>query len=94
MTPLFPSAFEEVIFWFVFLFGIAMSSLIEERGARQSRKSQKATGDKSTSLALNTATFFSLVAAILLGYARVTALPSWLFYPGLAMYLFGIAYAS
>jgi len=94
MTPLFSSAFEEVIFWFVFLFGMVVSSLIEERGARQSVKSQKATGDKSTLFVLNMATFFSLVAGILLGYARVAELPRWTFLAGLAMYLFGIAYAS
>jgi len=94
MPPLFPSAFEEVIFWFVFLFGIGMSSLIEERGARQSMKSQKATGDKSTLLLLNVATFFSLVVGILVGYARVAELPRWTFLPGLAIFLFGIAYAS
>lgn len=94
MTPLFPSASEEVIFWFVFLSGMAMSSLIEERGARQSVKSQKATGDKSTLPVLNMATFFSIVAAILLGYARVAELPRWTFLAGLAIYLFGIAYAS
>jgi protein-S-isoprenylcysteine O-methyltransferase Ste14 len=93
MAPLFPSAFEGVIFWFVFLFGMAVSSIIEERGAQQSLKSRKANGDKSTLPALNTATFFSLAASILLGYARVIELPRWSFLLGLAMYLFGIAYA-
>jgi protein-S-isoprenylcysteine O-methyltransferase Ste14 len=94
MSPLFPSAFEEVTFWFVFLFGMALSYLIEERGARQSLKSQRVAGDKGTLFLLNVATFFSLGAGILLGYARVTEFPSWLFWPGLAMYLLGIAYAN
>jgi len=57
-------------------------------------KSQKATGDKSTLLLLNVATFFSLVVGILVGYARVAELPRWTFLPGLAIFLFGIAYAS
>ena len=94
MTQLFPSAFEEIFFWAVFLFGMAVSSLIEDRGARQSKKSQKATGDKNTSLVLNMAIFVSFVSAMLFGYARIAPLESWLFYPGLATYLFGIAYAS
>ena len=94
MTQLYPSAFEMIVFWGIFLFGIAISYVIEGRGARQSKKAQKATGDKNTSLVLNISTFFSLVVAMLLGYARIAALPSLLFYPGLATYLFGVAYAS
>ena len=94
MTQLFPSSLEEIVFWGAFLFGMAISSIIEDSGARQAKKSQKTTGDKSTSLVLNAVTFFSLASAVLLGYARIAVLPSWLFYPGLATYLFGIAYAN
>ena len=94
MAQLFASAFEEVVFWVVFFLGIAISSVIEDIGARQSKKSQKVTGDKNTSLVLNMALFFSFAAAVLFGYARIAGLPSLLFYPGLATYVFGIAYAS
>lgn len=94
MTPVFSSALEEIVFWVVFLFGMAASAIIDENGVQQAKKSQKATGDKNTVLLLNVVTFASLTAAVLLGYTRIGALPSFLFYPGLLVYVLGIAYAN
>lgn len=94
MTPLFPSAFEEFVFWAVFLSGILVASLIEGKGARQSRSSQKRVTDKGTYLVANFALLSSLAIAIILGYARIAILPGWLFYPGLATYVLGLAIAS
>ncbi len=94
MTPLFNSGLERLVFWFVFLFGMTVSALIDERGSQRGKKSQKAAGDKNTSLLLNALTFFSLATAVVLGYARIAPLPNFFFYPGLAIYLLGISYAN
>ena len=94
MTPLFPSAFEEVIFWTIFLTGILVESLIENRGGKQSKRSQRKTADRGTYLIASITLVASPAIAILLGYARIAILPSWLFYPGLATYVLGIAFSS
>ena len=94
MTPLFSSVFEEFVFWVVFLSGMFVATLIEGRGARQSRSAQKRMADNGTYLVANFALLWSLAIAIILGYVRIGTLPGWFFYPGLATYVLGLAIAS
>ena len=94
MTPLFPSAFEEVIFWTIFLTGMLVASLIENRGAKRSKRSQRKAADRGTYVIGNITLLASLAIAILLGYARIGIIPNWFFYPGLATYVLGIGFSS
>src|SRR5216684_1567944 len=66
MSPLFPSRFEEVLFWVAFILG-------------------------ATGPLIYFALFPAALLAIFLGYARIGALPHWLFYPGLSLWLAGLA---
>jgi protein-S-isoprenylcysteine O-methyltransferase Ste14 len=93
MTPLFPSVFEEDIFWIIFLAGMLVSSVIEDRGAKRSSRSRRRAADRGTYVIANLGLFVSLAIAILLGYARSAILPNWFLYPGLATYLLGIAFS-
>jgi len=94
MTALFPSVLEEVIFWIVILSAFALNLLFERRSGRKFKKTQKAAGDERTAFVIQAAGLSSFVVALWIGYARIGALPNWLFYPGLAMYILGLALAS
>ncbi len=76
MAPLFPSAFEEIIFWTISLAGIFVASLIEDRGAKRSNRSQRSAADRGTYVIANLILFASLAIAITLGYARIAVLPN------------------
>lgn len=93
MTPLFPSPSEEVLFWMVFLAGLVASRLIEGRGAKQSRASQKKRAKEGPYFLVNSAFVVAIAIAILFGYDRIGLLPEWLLYPGLAIYLLGLLIA-
>lgn len=93
MTALFPSVFEEVIFWVITLSVIVLNLAFEDRSGRRFKKSQRATGeDERTIVVLRVTALLALVVAVLLGYARIAVLPNWLFYPGLATFILGLAF--
>jgi protein-S-isoprenylcysteine O-methyltransferase len=94
MAALFPSLYEEVIFWVIILSGSVLNSLFEVGSAKKFEKSQKATGDERTTFVLRVAMLSSIGIGVLLGYTRIGVLPNWLFYPGLATYVLGLALAA
>jgi len=85
MTPLFPSLFEEVLFWVTFLAGFIASALPFARVKKETPEKR----DRSDSLVIGPLFLVILVVPIALGYARIGVLPDWLFYPGLAVLLIG-----
>src|SRR5260370_15004701 len=87
MSPLFPSRFEEVLFWVAFILGATGPLIYFARWSRRNAASAKARPGKDLSTLTNFALFPAALLAIFLGYARVGALPHWLFYPGLTMWL-------
>ncbi len=90
MTPLF-SFWETVIFWVTFVgvyvavvaFGPARIRREERKGARRRRK------ELSPFLLVA-----ALVAAVLIGYARIGVLPHWLFYPGEILFVLGYSFTG
>src|SRR5712692_524478 len=91
MPPLFPSRLEEVVFWVAFIVGIIVPLIYFSRWSRKNAASTKAKPGKDVSTLTNFAVLPAAVIAILLGYARVGPLPHWLFYPGLTLWLLGLA---
>jgi protein-S-isoprenylcysteine O-methyltransferase Ste14 len=94
MTALFPSVFEEAIFWVIILSGDVLNQLFERRSGRKFKKTQKAAGDKRTTFVIQAVGLSSFVVALWIGYTRIAVLPNWLFYPGLATYILGLAFGS
>lgn len=91
MTPLFPSRFEAVLFWVAVFVGFVVPFIYFARWSRRNAASTKTRPGKDVSTLTNFALIPAAVIAILFGYARIGALPRWLFYPGLAMFLLGLA---
>ena len=91
MPPLFPSRFEEVVFWVAFIVGLTVPLIYFSRWTRKNAASTKAKPGKDVSTLTNFALLPAAVIAILLGYARIGPLPHWLFYPGLTIWLLGLA---
>lgn len=94
MTPLFSSRFEEVLFWVVFVSGVTVPVIVFGRWTRRNAASVKTKPGKDVSTLTNFALIPVAVIAILLGYARIGALPHWLFYPGLTLWLLGLAFTG
>ena len=92
--PLFASRFEEVLFWVVFVSGVTMPVIVFGQWTRRNAASVKTKPGKDVSTLTNFALIPMAVIAILLGYARTWALPHWLFYPGLVLWLLGLAYTG
>jgi protein-S-isoprenylcysteine O-methyltransferase Ste14 len=92
MSPLFPSRFEEVLFWVVFIFGLTGPGIYFARWSRRNAAAAKMRPSKDLSTLANFALIPAAVVAILLGYTRIGALPHWLFYPGLTLWLAGLAF--
>jgi protein-S-isoprenylcysteine O-methyltransferase Ste14 len=91
MMPLFPSRQEEVLFWVAVIFGFVVPFIYFVRWSRRNAASTKTRPVKDVSTLTNFALIPAAGIAIWLGYARVGPLPQWLFYPGLAMFLLGLA---
>src|SRR5713226_1928324 len=91
MSPLFPSRFEEVLFWVAFILGATGPLIFFARWSRRNAASARARPGKDLSTLTNFALFPAALLAIFLGYARIGALPHWLFYPGLTLWLAGLA---
>ena len=91
MAPLFPSIYEEAVFWAFFsLFLVLIAWIGRAQRALRSKEVVKKRGGDAASSALFT--FSIIVVTLVLGYARIGVLPSWLFYPGLALYLVGVVF--
>lgn len=91
MPPLFPSRFEEVVFWLAFIVGLTVPLIYFSRRTRKNAASTKAKPGKDVSTLTNFALLSAAVIAILRGYARSGPLPHWLFYPALTLFLLGLA---
>jgi hypothetical protein len=91
MSVLFPSRAEAIVFWVVFVGGLVwVASVIWIAGGSRQPDAKK---DRSEPFVL-AATLLglgALVIPILVGYARIGPLPSYLFYFGLAIWIVGLA---
>src|SRR6266581_7957918 len=94
MTPLFPSRWEEVLSWVAVIFGFVLPFIYFVRWSLKNAASTKAKPRKDMSTLTNFALIPVAVIAIWLGYARIGALPHWLFYPGLTLWLLGLAFTG
>jgi protein-S-isoprenylcysteine O-methyltransferase Ste14 len=92
MSPLFTSRFEEVLFWGTFIVGFLVPFVFFAQWSRRNAASTKSKPVKD----LSTLTNFALIPvtgiAIGLGYTRIGVLPHWLFYPGLIVFILGLAF--
>ena len=91
MTPLFQSRVEEAFFWIAIVIGFVLPFLYFVRWTRKNAASTKTRPGKDVSGLTNLAIIPAAVVAILIGYARIGVLPHWLLYPGLSMFLLGLA---
>ena len=73
MSPLFPSRFEEVLFWVAFILGATGPLIYFARWSRRNAASAKARPGKDLSTLINFALFPAALLAIFLGYARIAA---------------------
>lgn len=90
-SPLFHSPAEEILFWVAIVVGIVVPLLYFVRWTRQNSSSVRSKPGGDVSALTNLAIFPAAAVAIVLGYARIGPLPHWLLYPGLAMFLSGLA---
>jgi protein-S-isoprenylcysteine O-methyltransferase Ste14 len=91
VPPLFSSRFEEVLFWVAVIVGFVVPFIYFVRWSLKNAASTKAKPRKDVSSLTNFALIPVAVIAIWLGYTRVGPLPHWLFYPGLATFVLGLA---
>lgn len=89
MSALFPSLFEEVLFWVVFFGGWVAFVLISLKFSGH-RLPIKKKGPEPI-LMIPLFFLFMFVIPISVGYLRIGVFPSYLFYPGLAMWIVGWA---
>ena len=91
MTPPFSSRWEEVLFWVAVIVGFVVPFIYFVRWSLKNAASTKTKPRKDVSTLTNFALIPTAVFAIWLGYAGVGPLPHWLLYPGLTMFLLGLA---
>jgi len=91
MTPPFSSRWEEVLFWVAVIVGFVVPFIYFVRWSLKNAASTKTKPRKDVSTLTNFALIPAAVFAIWLGYAGVGPLPHWLLYPGLTMFLLGLA---
>src|SRR6266704_1355171 len=88
MNPLFPSFYEEAVFWAFFsLFLVLIVWIGRAQRALRSKESVKKRESDALSSALFTLSI--IIVTLVLGYSRICDLPSCVFYPGLALFLVG-----
>ncbi len=91
LSALFPSLLDEILFWAVFVWVVLVGhflAILRAGGERQPVR-KKATEPLVPMLSLFL--FGIIVIPILVGYARLGVLPSYLFYPGLVIMIVGFA---
>jgi protein-S-isoprenylcysteine O-methyltransferase len=81
---------EEVLFWTAFIVGFVVPFLYFVRWTQRNAHSIRSKPGKDYSALTNLAIIPVALVAIGIGYARIGALPHWLLYPGLAMFLSGL----
>src|SRR6266536_1203146 len=86
MAPLFPSRWEEVLFWVAVIFGFVLPFIYFVGWSLKNAASTKAKPGKDVSSLTNFALITVTVIAIWLGYPRVGPLPHCLFYPVMIMF--------
>ena len=91
MTPPFSSRWEEVLFWVAVIVGFVVPFIYFVRWSLKNAASTKTKPRKDVSTLTKLALIPAAVFAIWLGYAGVGPLPHWLLYPGLTMFLLGLA---
>src|SRR5262249_18719420 len=91
MTPPFSWRWEEVLFWVAVIVGFVVPFIYFVRWSLKNAASTKTKPRKDVSTLTNFALIPTAVFAIWLGYAGVGPLPHWLLYPGLTMFLLGLA---
>ncbi len=90
MSTLFPSPFEETVFW-AFVLGFFVNLAVVSRRAGGHKEADE-TRDKNEARVVGPFFLVLLFAApIVVGYARIGVLPSYLFYPGLTIAILGAA---
>jgi protein-S-isoprenylcysteine O-methyltransferase Ste14 len=92
VSPLFESAVEEVLFWTAIIVGFAVPFLYFVRWTRKNATSVRARPDRDVSVLTNSAIPPAAAIALLIGDVRIGALPHWLFYPGLTMFVLGVTF--
>ncbi len=88
MTALFPSVFEEVVFWVFFSANLVAIAWVGRGRALRAKESAKKI-EKREFVIIGLLLLSVIVVPLVLGYARIGVLPSWLFYPGLALSVVG-----
>jgi protein-S-isoprenylcysteine O-methyltransferase len=91
IAPLFSSRFEELVFWAAMIFGFVVPFVFFARWSLKNSALTKAKPHRDVSTLTNFALIPAAGVAIWLGYAGVGPLAHWLLYPGLAMFLLGLA---
>ena len=95
MTPLFPSLFEEILFWAIVTPGIVVKFYFMLSRGRRFKESEKVNVERNVSNASFLISWLALFGVpILIGYAQILTIPAWFFYPGLAFWTVGWLIAS
>lgn len=81
---------DEVLFWLVFLGGLLEFVLVIRRAGGYKEPYKKRDGTEPL-IAIPLFFLFILGVPIVVGYLRIGLLPSYLFYPGLALWIVGFA---
>lgn len=85
MTPLFPSLFEEVLFWGILIVSLGWVGIWAARRAGHE-------GKRMGRQIPHQWAFAGIPVGIVAGYLRIGVLPHWLFYPGEALVVAGLAF--
>jgi protein-S-isoprenylcysteine O-methyltransferase Ste14 len=91
MMQMFPSLFDEVLFWVAVLVGFVIPFVYFVRWSHRNAASTRAKPGGDVSTLTNFALIPIAVVAIVIGYLRIGSLPHWTFYPGLVIFLVGLA---
>ena len=94
MSALFPSLLDEILFWVVFVWVVGVGHFLAILRAGGEGQPVRKKGTEPLVAMLSLFLFGIIVIPILVGYARLGVLPSYFFYPGLAIMIvgFGIYY--
>ena len=88
MSAIFPSLFDEILFWVVIPGGLVFDVAVVKK-ARPANEPDKKRDTHEPAFLGPLSGLFLLPIPIIIGYARIGVLPSSLFYPGLIFWLVG-----